>query len=313
MSKLLVAIPCLNEAATIRGVIEDVPRKFSGISDVVILVVDDGSTDDTGNIAAEAGVCVIRHNRNRGVGAAFHTALNYAINQRFDYMVNIDGDRQFNPADIPKLLEPIFSGRADMTTASRFKDRSMVPDMPRVKLVGNHMMSFLVSRLCGQQFADVSCGFRAYSREALLQLNIHGKFTYTQESFIDLMSKRIQIEEVPISVRYFPDRKSRVAGSILKYAVNTFSIIGRIYRDYFPMRFFLWGAAVCMAPAVIFGAMFWLHYFETGKFTGYLYAGVVSGFFLLSSLLLVLVGVITDMLDRIRTNQERILYTLKSK
>ena len=150
-------------------------------------------------------------------------------------MVNIDGDRQFDPADIPKLIAPILNREADMVTASRFKDSALTPDMPPVKLVGNHMMSFLISRLCGQKFADVSCGFRAYSREALLQINLHGLFTYTQETFLDLVSKKLRIVEVPIRVTYFKGRQSRVAASILRYGLNTAAIILRIYRDYFPL------------------------------------------------------------------------------
>jgi glycosyltransferase involved in cell wall biosynthesis len=311
--RLLVAIPCLNEAATIAQVVQDVPCLMHGVIQVDVLVVDDGSTDATSSEATKAGALVLRHPRNFGVGKAFQTAVNYAIENSYDLMVNIDGDRQFNPQDIPKLVQPVIAGQADMVTASRFINVDMTPDMSKVKLVGNHMMSYLISRLVRQNFHDVSCGFRCYSREALLQLNLHGAFTYTQETFLDFAVKRLTIMEIPITVIYFADRKSRVAGSISKYAVNTAKIIFRGYRDYFPLRFF-WGIALAFAvPAMIFATLFFGHYFVSGVFTGYLFAGFLSAFFTIMATVFIVLGIVADMLDRIRSNQERILYRLKKR
>ena len=174
-------------------------------------------------------------------------------------------------------------------------------------------MSYLISRLVRQNFHDVSCGFRCYSREALLQLNLHGAFTYTQETFLDFAVKRLTIMEIPITVIYFADRKSRVAGSISKYAVNTAKIIFRGYRDYFPLRFF-WGIALAFAiPAMIFATLFFIHYFVSGVFTGYLFAGFLSAFFTIMATVFIVLGIVADMLDRIRSNQERILYRLKKR
>jgi len=311
--KLLVAIPCLNEAATIGDVISRIPKSMQGFSEIRVLVVDDGSSDGTADIAVAHHADVVKHYINRGVGAAFHSAITYAVDHNFDAMVNIDGDRQFDPADIPKLIMPILGRQADMVTASRFKNSDLRPKMPPVKLVGNYMMSFLISKLCGQEFADVSCGFRAYSREALLQINLHGLFTYTQETFLDLVSKQLRIIEVPISVAYFEDRQSRVARSIPRYALNTATIILRIYRDYFPLKFFMAIAGMFMLPALAFGVIFFGNFLITGVFSGYLYAGFLSGFFAVISLVFILVAIVVDMLDRIRVNQERILYLLKKK
>lgn len=308
---LLVAIPCLNEAATIADVVANVPREISGIARVDVLVVDDGSSDETAAEARQAGAIVIQHPGNRGVGVAFQTAAGYAVDRQYDVMVNIDGDRQFNPQDIPKLVEPVLRGAADMVTASRFVDKSLIPDMPKVKLFGNHMMSYLISRLIRQRFHDVSCGFRCYNREALLRLNLHGAFTYTQESFLDFAVKNLRIKEVPIEVQYFPDRKSRVAGSIWKYAVNTATIIFRGYRDYFPLRFFSRVSMVFILPSMPLGLLFFGSYFVTGRFSGFLFAGFSAAFLFTLGVLFLVLGVVTDMLDRIRSNQERILYHLK--
>lgn len=311
--RLLVAIPCLNEATTIAQVVQNVPRLMPGVHQVDVLVVDDGSSDETGSDAATAGALVLRHPRNLGVGQAFQTAVNYAVEHGYDLMVNIDGDCQFNPQDIPKLVQPVIAGQADMVTASRFMNSEMTPNMSKVKLMGNHMMSYLISRLVRQNFHDVSCGFRCYSREALLQLNLHGSFTYTQETFLDFAVKRLTIMEVPISVLYFPDRMSRVAGSISTYAVSTAKIIFRGYRDYFPLRFF-WGIALGFSiPAVLLGMLFFGHYLIVGVFTGYLFAGFLSAFFTIMATVFIVLGIVADMLDRIRSNQERILYRLKKR
>jgi glycosyltransferase involved in cell wall biosynthesis len=309
--RLLVAIPCLNEAATIRALVEDIPRVIQGIALVDILVVDDGSTDQTANEAKVGGATVVSHRFNRGVGTAFQSAVAYAVDKRYDVMVNIDGDRQFNPHDIPKLIEPILAGDADMVTASRFIDPSATPAMPKVKLIGNHMMSYLISRLIGRKFSDVSCGFRCYNRETLLRLNLHGAFTYTQETFLEFAAKRIEIKEIPIEVVYFPDRQSRVAGSIVKYALNTAKIIFRGYRDYYPLRFF-WGLSAFFAlPSLLLAILFFFHYWQTGVFSGYLFAGFSSAFLLVIAMVFFVLGIVTDMLDRVRSNQDKILYLLK--
>jgi glycosyltransferase involved in cell wall biosynthesis len=309
--RLLIAIPCLNEATTIAQVIAAVPAEIQGIDNISILVVNDGSRDQTAEVARLAGATVISHSVNRGVGAAFQTAVNYAVSEKFDLMVNIDGDGQFNPADITFLVAPVISGTAEMVTASRFIDAALTPEMPLIKRYGNHMMSFLISKLVRKKFHDVSCGFRCYSREALLNLNLHGAFTYTQESFLDFASKSISISEVPIKVQYFDGRQSRVANSIRRYAINTALIIFRGYRDIYPLRFFWTISALFSLPAFIFAVLLFVHYLRTGMFSGYLFAGFLSGFFAILSIGFFILGIVTDMLDRIRRNQERILYLHK--
>ena len=308
---LLIAIPCLNDAETIADVIKRIPLVIVGINQISVLVVDDGSTDNTSQVARENGAFVIRHSINRGVGTAFNTAVNYAIENRFDIMVNLDGDGQFSSEDIPKIAYPIINNEADFVTASRFKDKAFIPVMPRIKLYGNYMMSMLISRLTRIKFHDVSCGFRAYSRETLLQMNLHGFFTYTQETFLDLVSKRMRIVEIPVHVQYFQERKSRVASSILRYAYNTLQIITRVYRDYFPFKFFMFIATFFYIIALFFGTIFFLNYFHTGKFSGFLFAGFLSAFFFVGAFGFSFAAIVMDMLVRIRVNQERIIYHQK--
>lgn len=310
--KLLIAIPALNEEATLASVIQSIPAHFEGIAALQVLVVDDGSRDCTVEIARQNGADVISHPVNCGVGAALQTAISFALDHDFDILVNIDADNQFNPKDIAKLVAPLIAGQAEMVSASRFCDPAMIPpNMPPIKQWGNKGMSWLISKLCGQKFYDVSCGFRAYSKQALLNLNIHSRFTYTQETFVDMVSKKIRILEVPVEVKYFDDRESRVAGNIWRYGLKTLTIIIKIYRDYFPMRFFGSIAAVFLLMAFIFGGLFFGHFLITGKFTGFLFAGFLSGFFMTMAVLFLILALALDMLDRIRMNQERILYRLK--
>jgi glycosyltransferase involved in cell wall biosynthesis len=309
--RLLVAIPCLNEASTIRAVIQQIPRTIDFIGSVDVVVIDDGSSDDTAVEARSAGADVIHFPVNRGVGVAFQAAVEYAIKNGFDLMVNIDGDGQFNPADIPLLVAPVVSHEVEMVTASRFVDKDFMPHMPKVKRYGNHAIAALISHFVNKKFADVSCGFRCYSREALLRMNLQGKFTYTQETFLDFAVKNIGIKEVPVRVQYFPGRVSRVANSIVKYGYNAGKIILRGYRDYFPLRFF-WSISLAFGvPAVLMSAFFMGHYLSTGAFAPYIFVGfIAAALFALSALFFVL-GIVADMLDRIRSNQERILYILK--
>jgi glycosyltransferase involved in cell wall biosynthesis len=309
--KLLILIPCFNEASTIAAVVHSIPRNVPGIDRVDVLVIDDGSADGTAVIASEAGASILRHSTNRGVGAAFHSGVAYAIRHNYAFAANIDGDGQFDPQDIPRLLAPLLADEADMTTGSRFKDRALTPAMPRAKLFGNHAVAYLVSKLLGGRFFDVSCGFRCYSRQALLRLNLHGRFTYTQETFVDLKANGMRIVEVPVVVRYFSDRTSRVANSLVKYAINSGGIIFRAYRDYYPLKFFGYISLALFVPAAGFAALFFGHFILTGRFSGYLFAGMTAGFLLLLSILFLIIAIVADMLDRIRGNQERILYILK--
>jgi glycosyltransferase involved in cell wall biosynthesis len=309
--RLLVAIPCLNEEKTIAKVIGDIPTTIKNVNEIVVLVIDDGSKDNTISEATKAGAKIIKNPRNLGVGHSFQTAVSYATQNYFDIMVNIDGDGQFNPKDIVKIVTPIIDNKADFVTASRFIDKTFYPDMPKVKFLGNLAMSKLISTLSGQKYHDVSCGFRAYSNKALLNLNLIGKFTYTQETFLDLSFKKLSIVEVPIKVEYFQDRKSRVASNLFSYAYKTSKIIFRSYRDYFPLRFFWALAAGVMLPALALGIFFIFNYFQTGGFKGHLWAGFSAAFLAMVALSLAILGIVADMLDRQRITMERILFYQK--
>ena len=311
---LCVMLPALNEEATIVDVIDRIPRTIEGIAKVHILVLDDGSTDSTREKSIEAGAEVISHSSNRGLGVAFQTGIEKALEMNVDYVVNMDSDGQFNPADIPLLLAPLMDGSADCVTASRFIKKEYVPKMNQVKLYGNHMMSWLISALVGQRYYDVSCGFRAYTADTLRHMNLQGRFTYTQETFMDLLFKGLRIEEIPIKVRGTRAvGKSRMASSISRYAYNSSKIIFRTFRDYYPFRVFGAIASVFLLTSLVFFIFLLVHYLDSGSFTPYKWTGFAGAFFGAIGVIVAVAGLLADMFVRIRINQEQILYLLKKR
>lgn len=312
--KLCVVIPALNEDATITEVVKRVPLTIPKISEVVIVVVDDGSSDDTRKLALQTGAVVVSHIKNLGVGAALQTGIEKALELDADFMVNMDADGQFSPEDILTLVQPLINDEAEFVTASRFINRDFYPSMHPLKFYGNKLMSVLISLLTGRKFYDVSCGFRGYTRNVLLQLNLHGLFTYTQESFLELSFKGISIAEVPLMVR--GNRRhgqSRIASNLFKYSFRTSKIIFRSFRDYRPMVVFGLFAATAFVAAIVLGSFLLYHYSTVGGLSPHKWAGFTAAFLAGIGVLVLVTGMVADMLTRIRVNQERILFLLKKQ
>jgi len=224
--------------------------------------------------------------------------------------VGIDADRQFDPAEVPAILEPILAGRADMVIGNRFT-LGMPAHMPSLKYWGNKKVARLISYVSGQAFQDVSCGFRAYSREALLHLNIFAEFTYTHETILSLAYQGLRIVEHPITVKYDPERKSRVAASIFNYAVQTSKIVLRVMLDYRPIRVF--GALGALFVLIGMGFELFLigHYILTNSFSPYKATGFIGLGFIIFGMLVLIIALIADMLNRLRISQDKVLYELK--
>lgn len=306
--RLAVSIPALNEEATLGEVIAAIPEVIDGVDEILVIVVDDGSTDRTAEIALSSGAHLIKHEQTYGVGRAFHSALNLAIELGVDLLLTIDADGQFDPGDIPKLVEPIVAGRADFVSASRFMDEKLVPVMPWVKKWGNRQMSRLISRLTRQKFYDVSCGMRCYNRAAMLNLNLMGAFTYTQEVFLNLAYKNMRLAEVPVVVRGQREHgESRVASSILRYGFHTSRIIFKAYRDYRPLQFFGAMALSLIVPGLLLGGFQLSVYLDRGTFSPHKWAGFTSITCFILALILVHMGVLGDMLSRHRMYLEELL------
>ena len=244
--KLVVLIPAYNEESNIENAVLSIPRKIQGIDEIKVLVVDDGSTDKTAELALNGGADkIVSHKQNRGVGATFMTGIRNAIQMAADIVVTIDADSQFDSKQIPELIVPILNSQFDVVVGSRFL--SYTPkNIPKIKSVGNKIFSKLVSWLVGQKFTDSQSGLRAYSREALLNISIVSDFTYTQEVLIDLKFKGLQIGEIPVSVSYDEKRKSRVLKNIFSYSLRALSIIIKTLTYHRPITAFgLFGSILC--------------------------------------------------------------------
>ncbi|MEX0881681.1 MAG: glycosyltransferase family 2 protein [Candidatus Saccharimonadales bacterium] len=314
--KLLVLSICKDEAETIGKVLDGVPRKIEGISEVEKWVIDDGSSDNTAGVAIKHGASVVRDGDQKRLAFRFREAVEIALARQADVMVNIDGDLQFDPADIPKLVGPIVSNDADFVAADRFSDAKSgkyrrPKNMPLGKYVGNRLGAKVVSRLSRHEFHDVTCGFRAYNRKALFALNTDTVHTYTQESFQVLAMKRLRIKAVPVQVVYYPGRKSRVVKSMFHYvAVSVVSIL-RSYRDFAPLRFFGWLGFIPFGIGTLSLGFFVGHWIATGSFSPYKFLGFAGAYLVTMGIIFWALGLVADMLSRMLNNQEKILEHLK--
>lgn len=307
-----IIIPALNEEKKISETINKIPHKIDGITSIKVLVVDDGSTDKTVSQAKIAGAEVLSHFDNKGVGAAFQTGLEWGLSTKKDILVNIDADGQFDPRDISDVIKPLLENQADVVVANRFKN-GRPENMSATKYHGNKMMTFLINKLSGLNLTDVSSGFRAYNREAMLRLNLLGGFTYTQESILDLATKGLRIQNHNVKVTYFKSRKSRVASSIPSYALKTSSIIFKSFRDYSPLKFFGFTGLFLFGIGLALDLFVFWHYFTNGSFSPYI-SVILTGIYLNTvGLGIVVLGVIADMFDRMRKNQENLLYLFKKQ
>lgn len=318
-SRLVVLIPALNEEKTIGSVIKAVPRKIAGTEKVLVLVVDDGSTDRTVQKAGQAGADkVVSHGSNKGLGVAFRTGIEEALKMGADIIVNIDADGQFNPGDIEKIIASILSRKADVVTCSRFLDKALEPEMPWVKKFGNNCFTRIINFFTKSHFTDTQCGFRAYSREAALRMSLFAKFTYTQEVLIDMLEKGMRIGEVACKVEGKRSGKSRVVTHWYSYGIKAALIVLRTLRDYKPMQFF----GTIGILSAFFGLLiaFYLavesqlrRFFNTGTLPAPAWVIYASILLIIVGFLLLVLALVADMLDRQRKLQEEILYRLKKK
>ncbi|MFA4817368.1 MAG: glycosyltransferase family 2 protein [Parcubacteria group bacterium] len=311
--KLVVNIPAFNEEEKLAETIKNIPRNFRGIDEVFIQIIDDGSRDKTAEIAREAGADFIHsHRANRGIGITFRTAVEKALRNGADIMVNIDADGQFDCADIEKLVRPILNGEADMVSADRFSEKT-AQDIPWIKSFLNRVAARLIGGFMNTKIYDLTCGFRAYSREALLRLNLPGDFTYTQEVIIDLLGKNLKIRWIPVNVKYFSERKSRVVRSVYRYVNNSFKIILKAIRDVRPMKFFgIPGLFLIFLAFISFG-IFLCNYFPDFKITQYRNYLIFGIALFLVGLQFVVFALIADMIKSNRKLTEDQMYLFKKE
>ncbi len=308
--KLVVISFCKNEAETISEVVKRIPKKINKIQTIETVVIDDGSEDNTSEVAKKAGAEVVQGSISKGVAFRFREAVNIALEKGADIMVNIDGDLQFAPEDIPKMVQPILNDEADFVAADRFTnpetgEARRPKNMPLGKYIGNKLGARVTSKLAKRNFKDVTCGFRAYNREALFALNTHGKHTYTQESFQLLSVKNLRIVTIPVVVKYYPGRKSRVVTSVFKYTFISALNILRAYRDFAPLRFFFVIGLIPFIIGILCVGFLGVHYWNSGQFSPYKFVGFTGLYLISLSLFVWGLGIVADMLVRILGNQEK--------
>jgi glycosyltransferase involved in cell wall biosynthesis len=305
--KLIVFSICLNEEKTIGELLDRIPKQIEGIDEIVKMVVDDGSTDDTAKIAKEHGAIVFSNAEQKRLAHSFQFAINKALELGADIAVNIDGDLQFKPEEIPNLVKPILEDKADFVAGNRFS-QERPKGMSAGKYYGNKLGAYVISRLAQNKFQDVTCGFRAYSREAMLNMNINSRYTYTQESFQLMANKKLNIVQIPVSIKYYEGRESRVVGSIMNFiTISGFNIL-RAFRDFAPIKFFGWLGLLPFILGMMCIIFIGVHWLRTGLFTPYKFVGFAGIYLVTFGLVVALFAVLSDMLGRMLNNQEKILY-----
>ncbi len=311
--RLIVNLPAFNEAEKIAETIQRIPRHVPGFDEVLVQVIDDGSTDNTIEEAKRGGADFVYTNGvNRGIGKTFRHAAERALENKADVMVNLDADGQFDPEDIKKLVLPILANEADMISADRF-DHLAAENIPFVKNILNRLAAKLIGSFMNVNIKDLTCGFRAYSRETLLRLNLPGDFTYTQETIIDALGKGLKIKWVPVAVTYYAGRKSRVVKTIWSYVNSSFRIIIRAIRDVRPMKFFGIPGLFLMLLGVLVFATFLFWYFQDLKITPYRNYLWTSGILFFIGLQFFVFALIADMIRSSRRLTEDLMYQLKKE
>jgi glycosyltransferase involved in cell wall biosynthesis len=306
--KLIIQIPCLNEAETLPATLRDIPRSIPGVDAVEILVIDDGSRDGTAEVARQHGVeHVICFPRRRGLASAFSAGLDEALKLGADIIVNTDGDNQYSGHDIPRLIGPLLGGDADVVIGDRnVQDLdSMSPMKKRLQRLG----SWVVRQVSDTQVPDTTSGFRAYTREAALRLTIVSDFSYTLESIIQAGKKRIAIAHVPIQSNP-RTRKSRLFSSVWTYVKASAATIVRIYAMYEPLKVFgLIGLTVFLAGVAITARF--IYYFLGGTGQGHVQSLIVSAVLMIVGFQIALIGLVADVISGNRKLIEDLLYRVR--
>ena len=308
-SKLIIQIPCLNEAATLPGTLADLPKSIPGIDRIEILVIDDGSRDGTSEVARAHGVQhVVRFRRNKGLAAAFRAGIDACVKLGADFIVNTDADNQYVGADIATLIAPLVAGEADIVIGDRNIQtiQHLTQRRKRLQALG----SWVVRQVSGTEVPDTTSGFRAYTREAALRMTIVSDFSYTLESIIQAGKKRMAIAHVPI--RTNPRvRESRLFDNAWTYIKRSGATIVRIYAMYEPLKVFTYIGSVIALAGVAISVRF-LYYYFTGTGYGHLQSLILSAVLMIVGFQVLLIGLVADVISGNRKLIEDQLYRVRS-
>lgn len=306
--KLIVQIPCFNEEETLPSTIFDIPREFNGIDQVEILVIDDGSTDKTMEVALEAGVDHIVHLRNhKGLAEGFSVGIDACLRLGADIIVNTDGDHQYRGEDIQKLIDPILMGESDVVIGDR--NVAGIEHFSFIKKRLQTLGSWVVRKISGTQIPDVTSGFRALSRDAALRLNVISRFTYTLETIIQAGKKNIAITHVPIQTNKNL-RPSRLFTSIWMYMKRSSATIVRIYTLYEPLKMFFYIGCAIFGLGILISLRFLYFYFNQ-QGSGHIQSLILAAVLMIVGFQVGMIGLLSDIIAANRRLIEDILYRVK--
>jgi glycosyltransferase involved in cell wall biosynthesis len=306
--KLIIQIPCYNEAETLPRTIPELPRHIEGIDTVEILVIDDGSRDGTSAVARSLGVDhIVRFPNNRGLASAFNSGIYASLSMGADIIVNTDADNQYNAADIENLIRPILRSEADVVIGDR--NVNTIQHFSFLKRKLQRFGSWVVRQVSGTKIPDATSGFRAYSREAAMRVNVLTEFTYTLETIISAGKKRMAIQHIP--VRTNPKlRESRLFNNTWDYVKKSIVTIIRIYTHYEPLKIFFYIGSLVFGIGVIIGLRF-LYYYLFGNSQGHIQSLILAAVLLIVGFQIVLIGLVSDLIFGNRKILDEILYRQK--
>lgn len=292
--KLVVQIPCLNEEKTLPAVLKDIPKKINGIDEIIILIVDDGSSDKTVEVARSLGVKeFVSHPRNRGLGRSFHDGVERALELGADIVVNTDGDNQYPQDRIPDLVQPILEGKADIVIADR-QTHTIEHFSPAKKLL-QRFGSKVVNLAAGTDLPDAASGFRAYSKDSLLQLNTITRFSYCMETIIQAGNKHLAISSVSVTTNP-PTRKSRLFKSTHEHVMKSGAAIVRAFIMYKPYMVFGSLGGLLLIVGLIPVARF-VYYAEfVNDSDGHLQSLILGAIILIGAFLCFALNIIADLI-----------------
>lgn len=292
--KLIVQIPCYNEEKTLPQTVADIPRRIDGVDEVEILIIDDGSTDRTAEVAREVGVDhIVQHKNNKGLARGFRTGIDACLRLGADIIVNTDGDNQYAGNDIPKLIRPVLEGEADIVIGDR--QTRKVQHFSAGKKTLQALGSFAVRSLSGTEVPDAVSGFRAFSREAALQLNIVSPFSYTIEMLIQAGKKQMAVSSVPIGTNP-RTRESRLVRSIPHFIERSATTMVRMYTMYKPLRMFFYiGLTLTLLGGLPIARFIYLYFI--GEHAGHIQSLILGGALVVIGFVTFLIGLVADLIN----------------
>jgi glycosyltransferase involved in cell wall biosynthesis len=308
--KLIIQIPCLNEAETLPATLADLPRTVPGVDVIETLVIDDGSRDGTASVARAHGVDhVVEFRRRKGLAAAFMAGIDASLKRGADIIVNTDADNQYAGRDIARLVEPLLRGEADIVIGDRnIRDLEHM-SWPRKLL--QRLGSWTVRRVSGTEVPDTTSGFRAYTREAALRMTIVSEFSYTLESIIQAGKRRMAVAHVPVGTNP-RTRPSRLFDNVLAYIKQSAATIVRIYTMYEPLKVFTYIGSLVFLAGVAISLRFLYYYYFTPHSAGMVQSLILSAVLMIVGFQVVLIGLLADAISGTRKLMEDVLYRIRA-